>query len=385
MESAKVYADGFTSSFVKEGDFLEFLKARETNSWWGTKKSKKIRFIALEEDSKLTAELKEKYAEDGNEGIIDDTLENTRLLLKAEEMAYPVRNCAIKTILSRARISGNALNKVEKPVLAKILNYCLRVASGDALLRFSEGKISAVHGGDGSDYAVLEIPELFSRTINYLDKNFPGSTFAGGSYDHSLVTALWELTNQDELVETYKEALSEHGINLDEIKPALRLSSSDVGVSGANLYPMLFVGKNHNIITLGSPLKLEHEAGATGATLEKFDEQLSLIYSRYTKAIKNLTDLLKIEISYPINCMAGVMKRVGISKKLSFEAIDLFKAQNGEGPCTAHDIYYGISEVIFMLQCDGADGSKVAQMEENVARALSVRWGDYDIPGELKW
>lgn len=250
MENARVYADDFTSSFVKEGDFLEFLKNREMNSRWETKKSKKIRFIALEKDSKLTAELKAKYAEDGNEGIIDDTLENTRLLLKAEDMAYPVRNCAIKTILDRARISGNALSKVEKPVLAKILNYCLQVASGDALLRFSEGKISAVHGGDSTDYAVLEIPELFRRTIEYLKVNFPGNTFAGGSFDHSMVTAVWELTNQDKLVETYKEALAEHGIRFDEIKPALRLSSSDVGISGANLYPTLFVGKDHGTITL---------------------------------------------------------------------------------------------------------------------------------------
>lgn len=382
MESARVYADGFKSSFVKEGDFLEFLKNREMNSRWETKKSKKIRFVALEEDSEITAELRARYAEDGNEGIINDTLENTRLLLKAEDMAYPVRNCAIKTILDRARISGNALNKVEKPVLAKILNYCLQVANGDALLRYSEGKISAVHGGDSTDYAVLEIPELFRRTIEYLRSNFPGNTFAGGSYDHSMVTAVWELTNQDELVEIYKEALAERGMTFDEIKPALRLTSSDVGISGANLYPTLLVGKEQGIITLGSPLKLEHKAGAT---LEKFDAQLSLIYSQYTQAIKNLTDLLKIEINYPVNCMAGVMKRIGISKRLTFEVIDLFKAQNGEDPCTAHDIYYGICEVIFMLQCDGVDGSKIAQMEENVARALSVRWYEYDVPGELKW
>jgi hypothetical protein len=38
-----------------------------------------------------------------------------------------------------------------------------------------------------------------------------------------------------------------------------------------------------------------------------------------------------------------------------------------------------------MLQCDKADGSKLIEAEEKVARALSVRWSDYDIPGELKW
>ena len=47
------------------------------------------------------------------------------------------------------------MNKVQKTELAQILNYCMKVTGGDALLRFCEDKISAVHGGDASDYAVL--------------------------------------------------------------------------------------------------------------------------------------------------------------------------------------------------------------------------------------
>ena len=43
------------------------------------------------------------------------------------------------------------MNKVQKAELAQILNYCMGVAGGDALLRFCEDKISAVHGGDASD------------------------------------------------------------------------------------------------------------------------------------------------------------------------------------------------------------------------------------------
>lgn len=382
MENTMIYADSYAAQFAHEMEFLGFLKDREKNARWETKRSKDIRFIALEENSKVATELQESYAKEGAEGILTDTMENTRLLLKARDAVYPVRTCAVKTILDRARISGNALNKVEKPVLARILNYCLKVASGDALLRFSEGKISALHGGDASDYAVLEIPELFQRTVDYLQANFPGCTFAGGSYDHSMVTAIWELTNQDDLVKDYKKALDFHGVSYTEIKPALRLSSSDVGVSGANLYPTLFAGKDYGTITLGSPLKLEHKAGAT---MEKFDDQLVMIYSQYMRAIRNLTDLLKIEISNPVNCMAGVCKRIGITKKLAFEAIELFRAQHGEVSCTAHDIYYGICSVIFTLQCNGANGSKLALMEETIARALSIRWHDYDYPGELKW
>ena len=93
--------------------------------------------------------------EKGKKCVFKDTMEHTRLILKVRDELYPIRSCAIKTILERARVSGNALNKVQKTELAQILNYCMKVAGGDALLRFCEDKISAVHGGDASDDAVL--------------------------------------------------------------------------------------------------------------------------------------------------------------------------------------------------------------------------------------
>ena len=381
MNEAKVYADNYGETFTEERHFLDFLTNRSNGAWWQKETTQDIQFRAMDDGSAETQEIIDEYEQNGLKDVMDDTFENTRLLLQAQDRCYPVRNCAIKTILDRARISGNALSKVEKPVLAKILNYCLGVTNGSALLRFSEGKISAVHGGDASEYAILEMPELFGAMAEYLESTFPGCHFAGAAYDHSIATAVWEI-EQDSLIQTYKEAMDAHGIPYSDLKPALRLTTSDVGVSGANIYPTLLSGGDEKIITLGSPLKLEHKAGAT---LDKFKSNLPMIYAQYTVAIGNLMNLLKIEIDHPVNCLLSVCKRIGVGKKLAFRAAELFEAQNGDTPCTAHDVYYGISEVIFMLQCDGASGSKIAQMEENVARAFTVRWKDYDIPGEAKW
>lgn len=61
------------------------------------------------------------------------------------------------------------------------------------------------------------------------------------------------------------------------------------------------------------------------------------------------------------------------------------RRQNGDEPCTAHDIYYGMSEIVFMVACGGASGTIIVQAEETIARALSVRWQEYDIPGNFKW
>ena len=82
---------------------------------------------------------------------------------------YPVRSCALKTVLERARISGHALNKVSKSVFAEILNYCMGVASGDSLIKVADEKVSAVHGGDPKDYTVMEMLPLFKATNDFLN------------------------------------------------------------------------------------------------------------------------------------------------------------------------------------------------------------------------
>lgn len=378
----RVFADDFRRSFFQEDEFLRFIETREENSSWEKVKSNEIRFFAMKEGDSITEKLFRRLQEEGKEGVFQDTLEHTRLMLRVNQERYPVRSCAVKTILDRARVSGHALNKVEKEVLAKILNYCMEVASGDALLRFCEDKISAVHGGDASDYAILEMPELFRRTVEYLRDNFSGYTFAGASYDHSIVTALWSLDGEEGLLKEYKESLQFHGLPSDKVELGLRLTTSDTGLSGANLYPMLFFGDESKSIPLGSPLKLEHK---NKANLSKFDEQLNLLYAQYNKALGGIQHLMDVYVMHPVNAMLGVMKRIGVPKKYAVTVAEDFKVRTGGKMCSVYEAYFAIAEVIFLMQYESVEGSKIVQMEENIARAINLRWKDYDIAGEYHW
>ena len=72
------------------------------------------------------------------EGIVEDTEKNTQLVLKVNKDFYPVRDCAIHTILKRAGINGTGLKKLEKATYAKVVNYCLQVAKGDALIKVAD-------------------------------------------------------------------------------------------------------------------------------------------------------------------------------------------------------------------------------------------------------
>lgn len=378
---SEVYCDEFVQELPREDSFLEFLHEREENACWVRWKVQDLKVRALESDPDLIESLQESYEETGVASIIEDTLKNTGLTVEAEA-CYPLRNCAIKTLMDRARISGNALRKVKKPVFAEILNRCLKVGQGDALLRLADGKVSEVLSGDAKDYSILPIPELFQRTVEYLDRQFPGKTFAGGCYSHAQVTALWELTDSMDMLDAYRDALRAHGCTVDDFRPALRLTSSDVGVSSANLYPTIFKGAEDRLITLGNPLKVKHK---NGATLEDFDKNLNLIFAQYAHAVDRLTALLDIEILYPYTTLLRVMKFLGLGKKLALETADLHNAQYGPVPCSAHDLYCDINEILYTLQSNGADSTRIASMEETIARAMNINWPDYDMPGEFAW
>lgn len=385
MTDQKIYADNFRCTFDDPGDFIQFLKERKENSRWMTAPSRNLVFESLGKNTQMGELYLKLYDHDGRAEIIADTMENTSLLLKVNGETYPVRSCAIKSILERARISGHALNKVSKSIFTQILNYCMDVASGDSLIKVADDKVSAVHGGDPKDYAILEILPLVQCVRSILDRDFAGNHFLTANFDHSIVTAIWSLDGQaNELMETYRQAVAEKGVTeAMSARPGLRFTTSDVGVSAANLYPILLLGGSNRIIPLGDPLKLDHK---NGADLDAFASSMDQLYACFKESIERQQQLLNVEIRYPYTTMLGVLKRIGITKKMSYEVADLFAGQSGvSSGCNAYQLYLAMSDVIFLAQCEGASAYRIAQLEENIARALRINWHEYDRPGDFKW
>ena len=254
--------------------------------------------------------------------------------------------------------------------------YKRQVTKGEALLRISEGKVSAVLSGDCNDYAILNMEEIFLHTVQYLQEEFEGCRYMAGFYEHDMVSAMWSI-DESGLLSAYSKELSLLGKTAEDMIPMVRVTTSDTGTCGANIYPMLLNVKDGKSVNLGSPLKLVHK---NGSTMADYDAQLKKLYAKYQLAIGKLTELLEVRIANPVNCMSEVMAKLAIPKKYQAEALDLFKAQYDVWSCTAHDIYFAISEILFMLECEGASGSRIAKMEEQIARALSMNWAEYDFP-----
>lgn len=170
MNETRIYADAFETTFANPKEMLDFLAERAKAATWIRKPTRSLRLVPISQEAECAGDTSVSDWED----ILRDTEKNTQLALKVRGETYPVRDCAIKTILDRAGISGAGLRKLEKSNYAKVVNYCLKVAKGDALIKIADGKVSAVHGGDSHDYSILDMRAIFETTIQYLDSNFRG-------------------------------------------------------------------------------------------------------------------------------------------------------------------------------------------------------------------
>lgn len=373
------FRDDFSASFVDQETFMQFLDQVEAEAQWQTYPTNEIAVFSTEESPALCQMIQ---AREDKEKILADTYANTGLLLKAGENYYPVGATTIKTLENRARISGNALQDLERSKFARVINDCLQVTKGQALIRIHEGKVRAVHGGDKSDYAVLPMPELFEVAALYMRDTYDRLQFSAGYFSHLITTASWEIKD-GELLNCYRELLLQYGLSApDELSAVIRVDSSDVAASGANIFCSLLEGPEKRPLVLGNAIKLEHSGAAT---VESFAGNVAQIFARHKESVEGLGKLFRVYVNYPANVMAGLMNRVGIGKQLTAQTVEQFKAGHIGGGCSGYEVYCGICECIFLAQSRGMSVKGLLDLEEMVSRVLAYRMHDYDIPGMISY
>lgn len=210
------YKDDFYKEFRTEKELCEYLEEIDSRAEWIRVTSKKLKVAAAGEETCT------EVPGISLEALEKDTLSHSRLVLILPERICYIGNSAIKSLKGRARIDGKALADVDKKTLAEILNKCLKVARGRALIRFCEGKIRAVLSGDEKDYAIISMPDMYMVTSAYIHGDYEKATFLNGYADHYSVTASWQLEDT-KLTDVYKELMQNYGRKTDkDIKAAVR-------------------------------------------------------------------------------------------------------------------------------------------------------------------
>ena len=368
--------DDFATTFDSYPEMIHFHESLSKGTVWRRCKVKDLHVEPLDASSALCT-TPSAFVPGTSEDAVADTVENLGLALRVGGDLYPLRTTAYKTLLDRAKISGTALPKLKKAELAAVLNACLAVHSSDALLLVRDEKVSATHSGDVRDYSVLPIDELLHTLEQKMDARFPGYHFVNGYCDHAYTSGCWTFPSQrEDMLGTYAKALQTKGMGTMATKlvPGIRFLTSDTGVASAKVSAML-MGTQHPI-HIGSCISVDHRLQRKE---EDFDKELDQLFAQFCDSVSKLQTLLEIELQYPVNAMTRICKKFSLPKKEALEAIAMFEISYGGGTATAHDVFMALQEIPWLMKANKHPEAKLLTVEENMARALSIRWSDFDL------
>ena len=378
----KSCCDSYHTQFSAFPDMLSYHEKIRTDSRWERTEVKNLEVAALDKASPLFNDTTS-FDSSVSRDAIEDTAENLKLAIKVKDKFFPLRDTAYKSLLDRAKVGGSALPKLPREKLAELINSCLALHKDSALLLVRDEKVSAAHSGDTRDYSVLEIDQLLDGLQSKMDERFPGNQFSGGYVDHSITSASWTLPDQKtELLDTYTKLLAAEGKTAMAAKlmPGIRFSTSDTGVASAKVSALL-VGLQYPI-HIGGMISVEHRRQSK---VPDFVESLDMLFAQFGDSVARLSGLLSIHLDHPVNAMTAICKRLALPKKAAMEAIDMFEMAIGEDSATAHDVFVAMQEIPFILKTQGTPESKPLALQENMARALTLKWRDYDYAREVKW
>lgn len=202
------YYDEFGKEFEDELSFHEYLEEIDERAKWIRVPSRSLSVLTVSGHEVLMPDIENVDMKD----LLADTKKHSGLLLQFPEGMYPLGKTAVSTLKDRARIKGTALMDVKKTVLADILNECLQVSKGEALLRISEGKVRGVLSGDEADYAIISMPKLFMIASAYISGDH-NAEFSYAYADHNMAQ-----------ITSWQDFLYQSGCDTKSLLPMVRRS-----------------------------------------------------------------------------------------------------------------------------------------------------------------
>ena len=378
----KSCCDSYHTQFSDFSAMLSYHEQVRKSSLWERTEVKKLQVAALDKTSPLYEDT-DSFDPSVSRDAVEDTAENLKLAIKLRDKFFPLRDTAYKSLLDRAKIGGSALPKLSREKLADVINACLALHKDSALLLIRDEKVSAAHSGDSRDYSVLEIDQLLDGLQSKMDERFLGNQFSAGYVDHAITSASWTLPGQrEELLDTYIKLLAAEGKSsmAAKLMPGIRFSTSDTGMASAKVSALL-VGLQYPI-HIGGMIAVEHRRQSK---VPDFVGSLDMLFAQFGDSVARLTSLLSVHLDHPVNAMTAVCKRLALPKKAALEAISMFEMAVGNDEATANDVFVAMQEIPFTLKTQGVPESKLLALQENMARALTINWRDYDYAKEVKW
>lgn len=384
----KILSENYDLCFVDEAKAKEtFTKLNEADKWVDVT-AKKVSAIPIENLPIFIHKIREEACipEEVTDESVVECMDSVNLGIKFPldgiESCYPVAMTGYMSLLQRAgyqsstALAGTEFKKEFSPMepekKALVLNYGFETQGNKtirALVRDEKIRYLA-----SDEYSKLPFSLLLSALREGLEKNFKDVEFESATVNHEYMNAMYTVKD-DFLDEEMKDILARAGIR-KAYSLGVRLTSSDVGLSGANLYP--FIVGDSKRFAIGKPVSLEHKGGHN---VEDFLENVNKIFAIIRESEHALEDMSLERIKNPAGAFRRVCKAVGLPKKVCMDAS--FRFEKMYANPTFLDVYFAVYEVFDeYVSSASVSQSYTLTLEEGIARLLYSKRSEYDSPFE---
>lgn len=385
---AKLLQKYETKKFDSIEELKDFTALQEASYKWNVFKTSDGNYSPLEDMPILVSIIRDKLgvSPDVSDDTIREQMADTKLMLtypvdESSTCTYPVGPTAYRSVLARlgatcpaltALTDTRARNEVNPVDKAQICNVLTKYAKGSSCVLVGDELVLA---NLSNDYVRLPFTQLLSIMEEEIKNLFEYVQFYSGYVSHETSSAEFMFMD-DEIDSNMYMTFKSLGIDISSYHCHIKVITSDVGLSGVNVFPFIRNGAGH-IFSIGTPIKLEHIGDAN---MDKFRNNLLSCFASFKDVSENLEKMKLIKISNPADCFYNVGKKVLLPDKILKEMYEEF---NSEYPyhCSGIDVYCKLFDALDVYaSSETVDDLKFMQMNENITRVCFYSLHKFDEP-----
>ena len=391
---ARILKNEEVKNFQSTKELKNFVAQQEAAEKWVEIPTNGVKFIPLEDNPICIPAEREKmgFGKDVSDDIIAEEMAGTKTAIDLRgtdiKGVYPVSPTGYRGIFQRAGAECSALtslketsvrNEIAPKVRADILGTLSKLAKGNSKLLIADEEVLA---DLSSDYVNIPISGIINKIEGELCKSYELVDFSSAAICHESTTATWTITDS-ELEKKIQSAFDKCGIKVDDtFIPSLTMMTSQVGLSGVNLYPMY--SSPDKRLVLGTPVKMEHVGDAS---LDKFAENIKTALGGFDEFAEHIQTLSKVLIKNPEDCLINIGRKLGFTEKA---IMDVAAEMGNEFPvkCDGCQIYTSLFDILdgYKVGLQPAMLSSIKEMQicENIARICFGKEGPgrFDYPAK---
>ena len=125
--------------------------------------------------------------------------------------------------------------------------------------------------------------------------------------------------------------------------------------------------------------------------MELFEKEAAGLYAKFGDSMKDLKRMAETAIYNPQNCVVGIFNWINrsqtvISRKYADAIREEVEIMTVNSPVLSmHDIYLSMTECVGLAKQAGASASTLVNIEEAIAKVMSLDWKSFDVGGVVAW